>query len=256
MLVLKLGGSVITKKDGYKEINYEKVEEIISIIAKHWNHLKGKLFLVNGAGSFGHALVKAYNIENGVFTDKHKLGMADTYNSCNGLSNHISKKLIEKGVPSIFVPPIAFAKRNGENYQISYDLINELLKEGYLPISGGNMVLDETRGASPISGDRIIYEYVKKYKATVAFGTDVPGVLDNKGQVIKKITKENFPEIKEFLYTKEGDVTGAMLRKIEKILNIPKGIKIYIFNLNNLEQLDEFLEKGKIEKGEFTLIET
>lgn len=253
-IILKLGGSVITKKEGYKEVNREEIERISNVLKELWPSIKGNLTLINGAGSFGHAVVKRWKVNNGVFTDEEKLGFSDVYNACLGLSNYVVDELIKKGIPAFYIPPYFVAKqRDGKLKEFKGHVFLEKMAEGFLPVSGGSMVEDETLGKSIISGDRIIMA-LSKYFDIVAFGTDVDGVLDNEGNTIREISRENAEEVFPLLSTKEGDYTGAMLGKVKEIFNMPKGRVVYIFNARNTEQLEELLREGKITKGKFTKI--
>jgi isopentenyl phosphate kinase len=256
-MIIKFGGSVITNKRGYKEVDPEVIKRLSQIVGKFWENWKGRLILINGAGSFGHAVVKNYDLV-GKIEENKLLGFADVYNSCNYLSTIVCSELIKQGVPAVFLPPLFFiTQKNGKVVEFNSKAFKSLLTEGLLPVSGGNMVNDLVLGKSIVSGDRIIFELVRELDLpTVAFGTDVDGILDNKGEVIPHITREDFTEIRKYLTTKEGDYTGAMLGKVETIFQMGRGKKVYVFNLKNFTQLEELLRDGKIKTGKFTLIET
>jgi isopentenyl phosphate kinase len=58
----------------------------------------------------------------------------------------------------------------------------------------------------------------------------VDGVFDSKGNVIKKISKDNLSSVRKALLSSDGvaDVTGGMVHKVEKSLEI--GVEVEIIN--------------------------
>ncbi len=255
-ILLKFGGSVITDKQSYESANLNVIKNIAKAVGENWERLRGNITIINGAGSFGHAVVDKYKVGNvKIETELHKLGFSETFRACNELSNIVSKYLISNGVPSVFIPPLFFVVQDHRKVvEFNKDIILDFMNEGYLPLSGGNMVNDISLGKSIISGDTII-EYLSSEFGVVAFGTDVDGVYDYKGDVIPVINRDNLSEISKFLHTRKGDYTGAMMGKINRIFNMDSK-RVFIFNLNNLDQLRELLRYGEIKSGRFTVIFT
>ena len=163
-VIIKLGGSVITKKSRYKQPN----KRMISYLAKAISEMYGKkrMILVHGAGSFGHAPVVKYDIGNGIKTDKHRLGFADTHLSVSELSNLLTSELIRRGVPAISIAPVVIFKQHNKRIIkcLNKPLI-EILKKGYLPVLYGDMVIDTRLGGSVLSGDQITTYLAKTMKA-------------------------------------------------------------------------------------------
>lgn len=76
MIILKLGGSILTKKDlKDPEINYTNLNRIANEIKTAFdnksnnNELSEGLIIIHGAGSFGHPPAKKYSIGE-VFTEE------------------------------------------------------------------------------------------------------------------------------------------------------------------------------------------
>ena len=101
MQILKIGGSVISKKHGYMEENERSIESLCEVIANAWKSGKRDLVLVHGAGSFGHAPVIMHGIKKGIRTAEHKISFCDTHASCSYLSLIIVNSLIQNGVPAV-----------------------------------------------------------------------------------------------------------------------------------------------------------
>jgi len=233
-IIIKLGGSVITKKQGYKQSRKKMIYFLAKEISKI--HMKYKLILVHGAGSFGHAPVVKYNINNGIKTKKHKLGFADTHLSVSQLSNMIVEALISYNVPAIsLTTTVLFKQKNKRIKSFSDKIVKDFLKQGYLPVLYGDMVLDEKLKGSVLSGDQIMTVLSKKLKADkMIFISDMEGVLVD-CKVFPKLTKKNIKTIKFHLKgSKKTDVTGGMYGKIIEIMK--SGVPALITNPKNLNK--------------------
>jgi isopentenyl phosphate kinase len=107
MQVLKLGGSVLTKKEGYMELDHKNISSLSQMLSKIWKEGIRDILLIHGAGSFGHPVVIKHKIENGVHTEGQKHAMALTHSACARLSAALVDSLVENGVPAVSFPPIS-----------------------------------------------------------------------------------------------------------------------------------------------------
>ncbi len=246
MILLKIGGSVITRKSGYRQMNEKNIDKIASSIARAWKKSKGKLILVNGAGSFGHAVVLKHGINDGIKNTKHLIGFAEVHEACSSLSFALSRSLISKGVPAVVIPPLLIFEQKGKRLvKSNISPVKKALSLGCLPILHGTMVFDSALGASVMSGDKMMAA-LSPLASVIAFGTDVDGVLDSRSCVIPLITRRNLSSLKS-LGTRKGDVTGGMLGKVTELFKM-RGKTVYIFNLNKVSNLDALLSKGSLQK--------
>lgn len=240
MKILKLGGSVLTDKKGYRAVRPGEVKRLAHAVAAIWKRGARDLVLVHGAGSFGHALVIKHGIGDGVKNTAQRLGFADTHAACSELSLILSEELILEGVPAISIPPaVVMSLKAGRISSFNTKVLNDYLQSGYLPVLYGDMVPDSELGGFPCSGDQIV-AYLGKGAEMVVLATDVDGVLDEKGQVIPEITKANMSSVSKHLKAEEGDVTGAMAGKIKELLSI--GTPSYIVNAAYPERIEALLE--------------
>jgi isopentenyl phosphate kinase len=241
MKVLKIGGSAITDKSGYRKELPERIDAIADVISKAWKSGIRDLVIVHGAGSFGHQLVIRHGINNGVKNDEQKLGFADTHAACSELSLFLVKQLISRGVPAISIPPSALIIQDNKRISEFNDrIVLDYLADGYLPVLYGDFVPDKSLGGSPCSGDQIMAWFGKDAEFLV-FATNVDGVLDENGTPIPEITKQNFREI-NFKET-SNDVTGAMEGKINELLEVRA--PSYIVNAHKPERILDILEGRK-----------
>src|SRR6188508_2453758 len=64
VFIVKLGGSLISHKDGYCSPNRPVIQAFARIIRSHWTELAGRLLLVIGGGSYGNAISRRYQLED------------------------------------------------------------------------------------------------------------------------------------------------------------------------------------------------
>jgi len=241
MKVLKIGGSVLTRKSGYREPDADNIRRMAKAVASIWKSGSRDFILVHGAGSFGHPLVLRHGIDNGVKTDEQKLGYADTHAACSELSSLFVKALVEEGAPAVSIPPASVILQKNKRIVGFSSIPSDYLKRGFLPVLHGDMVPDSALGGSVCSGDQIV-AYLGKEADFIVLATNIDGVLDDKGKLIEKITSANFPEISKHFKPSPGDVTGAMAGKIKELLALDTAS--YIVNAANPERI-EALMKGR-----------
>jgi len=242
MKIVKIGGSFITKKSGYREPETGNIAMIAKAVAAMWRRGARDFILVHGAGSFGHALVLKHGLNEGVQSAAQKLGYADTHAACSELSLMLVKALVEAGAPAVSIPPAAImTQKGGRIARFDMKTVDGYLQSGYLPVLYGDMVPDSELGGSVCSGDQIV-AYLGKGAECVVLATNVDGVLDDRGNTIPKITTANFNDISKHLKQSSGDVTGAMAGKLKELLALDT--PAYIVNAANPERI-EALMAGK-----------
>ncbi len=241
MKILKIGGSVLTEKEGYREPDGRALYRMAKTLASLWKKGLRDLVLVHEAGSFGHSLVLKYGIDNGITSEAQKVGFADTHASCSDLSLLLVNGLVLSGVPAVTIPPAAIVtQKNRRISSFNKKIIQDYLEMGFLPVLHGDMVLDEKLGGSVCSGDQIV-AYLGKQAEFIVLATNVDGVLDDKGKVIPQITKSNFKKLFKHLklFRDHKDVTGAMKGKIQELLELDT--PSYIVNGDHPERVADLL---------------
>ncbi len=243
MQVLKLGGSVLTNKEGYLEENAEGIASLAKMLGKVWKEGIQDIILIHGAGSFGHPLVVKYNLDNGVETREQKLGAAKTHSACTTLSNLLVSALISEGVPAVSIPPAFLGKlENRRLKEFNRKPVDKMLRLGYLPVLHGDMMPDSKLGCAVCSGDQLVSWFGKDAKRII-LGTNVDGVLAD-GKLVPEIHMGNFEEISaHFKDTTYPDVTGGMSGKINELLGL--GVPSYIVNALHPGRVEALLHGKK-----------
>jgi len=226
MQILKLGGSVITKKHGYMQEDGVGIARLAKEIAGVWRAGVRDIILVHGAGSFGHGPVLKYGIGNGIRTEKHRIGYAATHAACAKLSGFLVDALVREGVPAISIPPATIISQSNRRIsKFDAKTVFGYLKRGFLPILYGDMVPDTKLVGSVCSGDQMA-AYLGKSAKRIVIGTNVDGVLAN-GKLVREISRRNFPKIRTHLRSSRApDVTGGMEGKIRELMAVKKPVFI------------------------------
>ena len=240
LTILKIGGSVITDKDSVSVAKKDEIDRISQEIAAFRKEVKMPLILVHGAGSFGHPqaiehMSKGFNA-NGAYL---------IHTSVKALNSMVVDSLNKAGLNALPVHPLSSCLlENGNIAEFKMAHIKLMLERDIVPVLHGDVVMDRVLGAAVLSGDRIVpYLATATAASGIGAGSNVDGVLDNKGEVIKKITPLSFVDIKKNIQgASSPDVTGGMLGKVLELLELSKkGISSRIFNAAKKNMISKFL---------------
>ncbi len=259
MIILKIGGSILTKKDSVEpEVDYDNLNRIAREIGESLKpeniteDLHDGLILIHGAGSFGHPPAEKYKINDPITDEDYpykKLGFAEIQNQVKKLNSIICDVLIEHNVPVVSIPPSAFVTTNDKRvYNFNLKLIKKYLNEGYVPVLYGDIVLDEKLKMAIISGDQVL-QYISKFlnSDSIVLGTDVDGVYTKnpkKHDDAELINVLNSLEQIKFLESTDNiDVTGGMVGKVKELLSLTDfGIESVIINANTPGIISDVLQ--------------
>ena len=240
LTILKRGGSVITDKDSVSVAKKDEIDRISQEIASFKKEIKFPLILVHGAGSFGHPqamehMNKGFNA-NGVYI---------THTSVKALNSMVVDSLNKAGLNALPVHPLSSCLlENGNIVEFHTAQIKLMLDRDIVHVLHRDVVMDRVLGAAVLSGDRLVpYLAAVTAASGIGAGSNVDGVLDNKGDVIKKITPLSFVDIKKNIQgASSPDVTGGMLGKVLELLELSKkGISSRVFNAAKKNMVSKFL---------------
>jgi len=241
LIILKIGGSVITEKGSISRAREAEIERISHEIAAFRSDSDSHLILVHGAGSFGHPQALKYRLSEGFDAE----GAYLTHASVNVLNSKVVEALNNAGAHALPVHPLSSCLlENGMLIDFQLGQIKVMLERGIIPVLHGDVVMDRTKGASVLSGDRIIpYLALSLNASKIGAGSDVDGVLDEKETVIRKITPFGFMDMKKNIKgSGSPDVTGGMLGKVSELLELAgKGVSSRIFNASRKGMVSRFL---------------
>ncbi len=230
LVVLKLGGSLITEKDRVETIDEGALAAACDAVAAALaDGAVDDLILVHGAGSFGHHHASIHGVST---TDgTHDAGaVLDVHGSMVRLNHALLSRLHERDVPAVPVHPLSASARTegvDGDLDLSTGSTTTLLAEGFVPLLHGDGVSTRDAGVTVVSGDEIVVELADRFEASrVGLCSTVPGVLDDDGSVIPDIT--SFEAVSGVLGGSEAtDVSGGMAAKVRELLALDAPASIF-----------------------------
>jgi len=241
MIIIKLGGSVITNKSKECNFNSNAVSLLLSEVKRFLEKKENrnlKFILVHGAGSFGHINAKKYQIQNGYINNDQIPGISKVHRDVRDLNLMMLKNLLSFGISCISLPPMAIMRNENKLLvNIEFEVFRRVLELNCIPITYGDIVFDESLKFSICSGDSIIHKLAQEFKPVkVIFATDVDGlhtsnpILDSNAQLISHLDSESFSSACT-TQNVNPDVTGGIFLKATIALALAQsGIETHIIN--------------------------
>lgn len=228
MIVLKLGGSVVTDKSSPETVAEGRLARAADAIAEY----DGDLVVVHGGGSFGHTHAERHGVTTTDGTDDAR-AVVDIHGAMKELNATVVGALLDRGVPAVPVHPFSAAGRDAErSLSLPVEAPRRMVDEGFVPVLHGDVVVHAGRGATILSGDELVVALARCLDADrVGLCSDVPGVLDEEGKVVARV--ESFEDVADALGgSGDTDVTGGMAAKVRELLEL--GAPAGVFDLDGL----------------------
>jgi isopentenyl phosphate kinase len=226
MFIAKIGGSLITNKNGYCSPRLDKIQEFATLIKSNWDKLEGNLVIVLGGGSYGNAVPLRYGISNSQagWEKINLLKMTEKMFEWNTVVTSIFRN---EGVPCYpFQTSSYCTSSNGTLDTFYLEPIKMCLDLGILPILSGDLTFDKGKTFVIYSSDNVPEMFVEKFKVErVVMLTDVPGIytLQDTKRIVRKVNKENFAQILDAAgSSSKQDITGGMNNKLRSMIRVAK----------------------------------
>jgi len=232
LVILKLGGSVITEKKTRFSFRADVMSRISREIARCW---PTPLVIIHGGGSYGHPIASEYNISRGFKEQRQLEGFVKTIQAMRELNHLVTDTMINVGIGAVGMPAsLIFVTNNGAIQTAHLDLIFSSLELGVIPVTCGDAVFDRTRRFTILSGDSIAVYLAKALKARrLVFAVDVDGVYEYDRVTGERRLLEtlDYRHHATLLYRDVGDVTGGMFEKVETAFEAHRaGIEVAMVN--------------------------
>ena len=253
MIIVKLGGSVITQKA--KKATFR--EKVMNDLALQIANADKQVILIHGAGSFGHGFAKEYSLHEGFSTENQRYGFALTQRMVQELNTQVLHSLNNHKVPAVSIPPHAVVRL--DNHRLSWffeDIFHNYLDQGFLPVTFGDVALDASLGFSICSGDMLMLALAERFKPeNVIFALDEDGLYSSNPKIDKdaRFVDSILPEDLDSLITtidSHPDVTKGMAGKIQTIKSLSLlGIDTILLNGSHPERLGDALHGNHTKKS-------
>lgn len=222
MILVKLGGSVITDKSKYRTFDPGTAGRLAAEIAASGE----KVVLVHGAGSFGHMLAKEHRLHLGITEPSQLHGAARVMADVRELDLEMCRCLTENGMAVVPLPPASCARmRDRALHEMDLEPFWRYLDLGMVPMTFGDVVWDDELGLSICSGDQLMMALAKEFHPKkVLFVTDVDGVFsadpneDPEARLIETVDRavlDSLPRTE-----RNVDVTGSIYAKIQYMIDM------------------------------------
>lgn len=229
LVFIKLGGSLITDKRVESSFRHDVATRLATEIAAALQQKPDlRLVIGHGSGSFGHFAAKRFGTINGVHSDEEWRAFAHVATVASELNHLVAKTLDKAGVPVWRIQPSASAySRDGDLVSVVAFPLKRAVERRLVPLVYGDVSLDETRGGTIISTERILsFLAGAMTPQRILLLGEVEGVYDTTGRIIPQITPSNIAEVEEALGGSAGtDVTGGMETKVRDMLALTQRIR-------------------------------
>jgi len=230
LVILKLGGSLITEKDHPETLDDDALSAACDAIASALHDgAISRLVVVHGAGSFGHHHASKHGLSTTAGT--YDAGaVIDVHGTMKTLNRFVLSRLHERNVSAVPVHPLSVSARpDGVDGDLDLPVSSTatLLEEGFTPVLHGDGVATADAGVTVVSGDEIVVELARSLEARrVGVCSTVPGVLDDDGNVIRTIG--SFETVADVLGGSDAtDVSGGMEAKVRELLALDAPASVF-----------------------------
>ncbi len=240
MILLKLGGSIITNKEKALSPRKKTVENI----AKNLKRVNEPMIIVHGGGSFGHYWSVKYDMHTQPKKyDMH--GVSIVKNSMIDLNKMILDAFVKNKLNPYSLPPTDFMSGN-KPIPNKIKEIEKIAKAELIPITYGDSLWYGEMKTYILSGDKIMTHLAKTLRPRLCiFALNEDGLYsDLKTKKLIYELKGESPKISE----NKMDVTGGMTRKVEEAIKIAKmGMNVFFVNGNKPERIVKAVKNRKYE---------
>ena len=240
MILIKLGGSVITNKE--KSLSARR--KTIDSLTKSLKKIDESMIIVHGGGSYGHYWSVKYDMHTK--EKKYDLrGVAIVKNSMIELNKIVLDSLLKNKINPYCCPPTSFMLENKPILKKVKE-IEKIAKTGLIPVTYGDALWYGQKKTYILSGDKIMTHLAKILKPRLSiFVLNEDGLYsDLKSKKLINELKGERPSISE----NKMDVTGGMTRKVEEASKISKmGMNVFFVNGNKPERIVKAIKNRKFE---------
>lgn len=225
IVIVKLGGSVITRKREVEKLRPKVLARLAREVAAVRDR---RVVLLHGAGSFGHPGAKRFGLAlppaEGTEGRERARGAAIVASEVRRLHLAVLRELVRAGASPFSVPMSTHARnRAGALVHLDASPVTAALEGGFLPVSFGDVVPDESWGSSILSADTIALSLVPAVGAErVVFVSDIEGILEGppgrKRPVVREVTESTIAALRP--PSGRTDVTGGIRAKATAMLAI------------------------------------
>jgi len=240
MLLIKLGGSIITNKEKPLSPRRKTIDRIIHSLKK----VDESIIVVHGGGSYGHYWSVKYDMHTKPKRYDPR-GVSIIKNSMVELNRIILDSFLKNKLNPYCLPPTDFVIGNKPTLK-KIKQIEKIANAGLIPITYGDALWYGDKKSYILSGDKIMSMIARVLRPRLTiFVLNVDGLYSDLKD--KKLINE-FKDEKLFIKKSSVDVTGGMSRKVTEASKISKmGLKVFFVNGNKPDRIVNAIKGKKFE---------
>ena len=240
MLLIKLGGSIITNKKKPLSAKRKTIDNIVYSFRK----INEDFVVVHGGGSYGHYWSVKYDMHTKPKKYDPK-GVSIVKNSMIELNTIILDSFLKNKMNPYCLPPTDFVMGSKPINKKILE-IKKIANSGLIPITYGDALWYGNKKSYILSGDKIMSLLARVLRPRLSIF-----VLNEDGLYTDMKTKKliyDFKDEKIFIKKTQMDVTGGMTRKVAEASKISKmGLKVFFVNGNKSERIVNAITRKKFE---------
>jgi len=238
MILIKLGGSIITNKKKPLSSRKKSIDKIVRALKK----IDEPIIVVHGGGSYGHYWSVKYNMHTKP-ANYNTHGVSVVKNSMVELNKIILDSFLKNRLNPYCLPPTDFIFGNKPIIKKVKE-IEKIAKSNLVPVTFGDALWYGKKKSYILSGDRIMSILAKILKPKLCvFVLNVDGLYSD--PKTKKLIHELKGE-KPLILKSSKDVTGGMKRKVDEATKISKnGMNVFFVNGNKPERIVDAVKRKK-----------
>ncbi|MCL4365507.1 isopentenyl phosphate kinase [Candidatus Marsarchaeota archaeon] len=253
IIMIKLGGSVITEVDHPITPKISKIRELLREIKKS---KRQNIIIGHGGGSFPHVPAHKYKIQEGLINSSSLFGTALTQKAASDLHSIIISEMLRLKMRAFSFSPSSSVVARGKRI-MKWDVapIKSALELGFVPVVYGDVAIDMKQGICITSTEEIFRYLSGKLKPwKIIIGTDVDGVFTSDpkasdgARLIKVITRDNLNKADFSNIRRKFDVTGSMRSKVLALYEMSRNSHAVcqIINANKRGRLYDAISGKKV----------
>jgi len=238
MILIKLGGSIITNKEKPLSPRKKSIDKIVRALKK----IDESIIVVHGGGSYGHYWSVKYNMHTKP-ANYNTHGVSVVKNSMVELNKIILDSFLKNKLNPYCLPPTDFIFGNKPIIKKIKE-IEKIAKTNLIPITFGDALWFGKKKSYILSGDKIMSILANILKPRLCvFVLNVDGLYSD--PKTKKLIHE-LKSDKPLIIKSSKDVTGGMKRKVDEATKISKnGMNVFFVNGNKPERIVEAVKRKK-----------
>lgn len=240
MILIKLGGSIITNKDRPLSPRRKAIDDLARNLAK----ISEPVAIVHGGGSYGHYWSVKYDMHTRPKRYDMR-GVAVVKNSMAELNRIVLDALLKNKLNPYCLPPACFMQGDRPAAGKITE-IGKISRSGLTPVTFGDALWYGHNKTYILSGDRIMTHLAGVLRPRLCiFALNEDGVYSDPGA--KKLIRE-FGGGMPRMPGGGMDVTGGMARKVEEAARISgMGIRVFFTNGGRPERIVRAVEDNRFE---------